>query len=198
MGHATFTYEYYENTGAPKGLSNAANVIHSTDAYILRCMHRRCNYDPVIVNTAYTALQQELDLRVNGYTIQIDGGQGDLFYYLTQYDRSGIADVVILPFIKSGYDTQYISDDHIKGLIHIIEMMLQHQPFELVTIHDAFKSHPNNVNWVRFHYKEILAELAESNLIEDLIRQITGHNYQFVKLSSDLGDKIRESEYALC
>jgi len=63
---------------------------------------------------------------------------------------------------------------------------------------DEFKAHANNVNWVRYHYKEILAELAESEILDDLISQITGNGYRFVKLSSDLGDKIRESEYALC
>lgn len=29
LDHATFTYEYYENQGSKKGLSNAANVVHS-------------------------------------------------------------------------------------------------------------------------------------------------------------------------
>ena len=43
LNHATFTYEFYENLGSKNGLSNAANLIHSVDAYILRNMHRRCN-----------------------------------------------------------------------------------------------------------------------------------------------------------
>ena len=46
MSHATFTYEYYINEGSESGLSNAANVIHSCDSYVLRCLVRRCNYDP--------------------------------------------------------------------------------------------------------------------------------------------------------
>ena len=29
LDHASFTYEYYENQGTKKGLSNAANVVHS-------------------------------------------------------------------------------------------------------------------------------------------------------------------------
>ena len=31
LDHATFTYEFYENVGQKKGLSNAANVVHSEE-----------------------------------------------------------------------------------------------------------------------------------------------------------------------
>jgi hypothetical protein len=49
LDHATFTYEFYENQGTKSGLSNAANLTHSVDAYVLRSMHRRCNYDRELV-----------------------------------------------------------------------------------------------------------------------------------------------------
>jgi hypothetical protein len=44
--------------------------------------------------------------------------------------------------------------------------MLEHKPFPLVTVHDEFKAHANNINQVRWHYKEILAEIADSNVLD--------------------------------
>jgi Ser/Thr protein kinase RdoA (MazF antagonist) len=63
---------------------------------------------------------------------------------------------------------------------------------------DDFKAHPNNINWVRYQYKEILAELADSNLLDDLLSQLHGVPGTFKKLSNNLGELIRESAYGLC
>lgn len=63
---------------------------------------------------------------------------------------------------------------------------------------DEFKAHPNNVNWVRWQYKEILADLADSYLLDDLLSQIHGKPGVFSKMSQTLGNKIRESAYGLC
>jgi hypothetical protein len=64
LDHATFTYEYYENVGSKSGLSNVANVVHSVDAYVLRCIHRRCNYDRTMVEKAKHILRAEVDRRI--------------------------------------------------------------------------------------------------------------------------------------
>lgn len=197
LNHATFSYTFYENQGSKTGLSNAANCIHSVDAYLLRCMHRRCNYDKPVVLQAYEAILSEQGLRLDGYTSQCDGTTGKLQYYIEQYERSAMADVVILSYIKDGYQTQYLSNSHLEALAAIIEGMLAYEPFELVTIHDAFKAHANNCNHVRYQYKEILAELAESNIIVDILSQIHGVKGTYPKLSNNLGDLIRNSNYAL-
>lgn len=63
---------------------------------------------------------------------------------------------------------------------------------------DEFKAHPNNINWVRWQYKEILADIADSNVLDDLLSQIFGMPVQFNRLSFNLGDQIREGEYGLC
>jgi hypothetical protein len=76
--------------------------------------------------------------------------------------------------------------------------MLQYQPFELVTVHDEFKAHPNNLNHVREQYRQILAEIADSNVLDDLLSQLYKSSVSFNKMSFNLGDLIRKSEYALC
>jgi len=70
--------------------------------------------------------------------------------------------------------------------------------YQLVTIHDCFGAFPNHMNKVRKHYIDILAEIAESNLLQDILREITGDDELIHrKMSYDLADKIRECEYAL-
>ena len=198
LDHATFTYEFYENMGSKKGRSLPANVVHSTDGYVLRCIHRRCNYNAVDVTTAYAALLSELQLRVDGYNTQIGPVQGTkLAYYIEQYERSGMADVVILPYIKDGHQTQYLGTEHMDKLVAVIQGMLQYQPFEVVGVHDEFKCHPNHMNHLRQQYINIFAELAESNILADILSQIHGTQGTYPKLSNNLGELIRNSNYSL-
>jgi DNA-directed RNA polymerase len=69
--------------------------------------------------------------------------------------------------------------------------------FRILTVHDAFFASPNKMNRVRFHYKEILAEIAESNLLSEILSEICDEPLEFTKFSLDLGSAIRESNYAL-
>lgn len=196
LDHATFTYEYYENLGQKSGLSNAANVTHSVDAYVLREMHRRCNHDREAIQAAATAIEIELINRSLGQQ-PVAGAKGKLQYYIDQYDRSTLASAVILPYLTQE-TTQHLSTAHLQTLMEIADGMLQHNPFELVTIHDEFKAHANNVNWVRWHYAEILAEIAASNLLDDILSQLHGTPGNFPKLSSNLPALIKQSNYGLC
>lgn len=197
LDHATFTYEYYDNEGSKKGLSNVANCIHSVDAYVLRAMHRRCNYDADMVNAASEVIEAEMLSRTLGSQADIGYASNKVAYYVEQYNRSTVSDVVILPHLTHT-NVCALSTEHLKALAVIIDGMLQYKPFPLVTVHDEFKAHANNINWVRWQYKEILAELADSNLLDDLLSQIMGEPGTFQKLSFNLGDQIRKSNYALC
>lgn len=69
--------------------------------------------------------------------------------------------------------------------------------FYIVTIHDGFKCHPNNMGRLRYWYRHHLARLAEMDIMEDLTFQLTGNIIPFTKLSSDLPELIRQSEYTL-
>ena len=203
LDHATFSYEFYENQGSKKGLSNVANLTHSMDAYILRSMHRRCNYDRDVIDEAGALIEIELIQRSmrDSLPLRIPKPEhcsgGKLAYYRDQYERSTVADVVILPYLNSE-SIQGLATAHIKALAVIVEGMQQYEPFELVTVHDEFKAHANNINHVRYQYKEILAEIAESNVLDDLLSQIHGVPGKFNKLSNNLGELIRGSAYGLC
>ena len=63
---------------------------------------------------------------------------------------------------------------------------------------DEFKAHANNINHVRWQYREILAEIADSNVLNDLLSQVYKMPMTFPKGTKDLGKQIRGSAYALC
>lgn len=197
LDHTTFTYEFYVNQGSKSGLSNVANVVHSVDAYVLRSMHRRCNYDTTVVEVAQNNIQFELACRKKPCCeVPFYQAETKVAYYVEQYKRSGMADAVILPYLKDG-QTIFLSTDHLKALEAITASMLAHKPFPVVTVHDEFKCGANHMNHLRQHYINIFAELAESNLLSDLLSQIHGTPGTFTKLSNNLGSLIRQSNYAL-
>ena len=197
LDHARFTYEFYENIGKKKGVSNAANMVHSVDAYVLREMHRRCNYDKTMLDQVSSYLVSEMTSRMTGHTQKPVDYSSDLGYFIEQWERSTLATAVILPYITL-QNAEQLPDDLLGQLLEIVNSMLKHKSFPLVTIHDEFKAHANYVDFVRSHYKDILAEIAESKLIDDLLSQIYGEAGSFPKLSSNLGSLIRQSNYALC
>ena len=199
LDHATFSYEFYENMGTEKGLSLIANTIHSVDAYVLRCMHRRCNYDREVMENAAMLIEMELIRRAIG--AQQDEGlfdiTGKVGYYVEQYERSNMPDVVVANHLDA-LSVQGLSTVHLKAISRIVNQMLEYKPFALITIHDEFKAHPSNVNHVRQNYINILADLADSNLLSDILSQIHGKPGTYQKLSNNLSTLIRSSEYGLC
>lgn len=197
LGHSTFTYEYSVNEGTNKGLSNAANLVHSVDAYVLRNIHRRCNYDREMVETVSDILWGELFMRQSELSIEDTPASSQMAYYIEQYNRSTVADPVIFSHITVD-SVKLISHTHLQTLFGITASMLEYYPFEVVTIHDEFRCHANNMNHLRQQYINILAELAESDLLSDLLSQLYGTNYPVHKLSNNLGTLIRGSNYALC
>jgi len=196
LDHATFTYEFYENLGARHGLSNAANVVHSMDAYVVREMHRRCNYDAEMVDQAFRAISKEKEARIQGESQQEPSPTGKVAYYMQQYERSTLTSVVILPYLGET-NVKYLSDAHLDSLKSMAATLLTYKPFALVTIHDEFKAHPNNLNTVRWQYRELMAEIAKSMVLDDLLSQVHGRPGVFPKMTYDLADHIRGSNYAL-
>lgn len=116
LDHATFTYQHEINEPMKKGVSLAANIIQSIDAYIAR---------------------------------------------------------------------QMVS-------------MAQEQGFELLTIHDSFWASPNHMQKVRQNYLNILMNIADSNLLQDILRQITNNpKLEYIKYCDNLSDYMKDSEYSL-
>ena len=197
LDHASFTYKLYENVGTKTGLSLAANVVHAIDGYIVREMHRRCNYSEFDVQFGILRIEHEMKLAILRKVRCPFTTIPEIDYYLKQYERSGVVNIAILPYISADSIIN-LPTKYLYKLVQILKSMLQYKPFEIVTVHDSFASHANNVNWVRWNYKEIMAEIAESNLLNDILTQINGIPCKFNMFSQGgLADKIRKSAYAL-
>lgn len=73
----------------------------------------------------------------------------------------------------------------------------QKQGFWLAPIHDCFYTSPNHMNQVRENYLTIMQWIARSNLVEDILTQISGRWQPYDKLSNTLDQHIAQAEYAL-
>lgn len=72
------------------------------------------------------------------------------------------------------------------------------QGFELLTIHDAFFASPNHMNKVRQNYLDILIRISKMDLLQSILREITGvAELVHTKCSNDLHLKMVDAEYAL-
>jgi hypothetical protein len=141
-------------------------------------------------------IEHELVARSVNIPAKWDEVTKEVIYYVNQYERSGMADIVILSHLVPG-DMGYLSTEHLKALAVIITGMVQYMPFEVITIHDEFKCHANNMNHLRQQYINVLAELADSNVLSDILGQLHGVSCTYTKLSSNLSTLIRNSNYAL-
>lgn len=196
LNHLTFTTNIEENIGSERGVSLVANVIHSLDAYLLRNVVRRCNYNPKMIKNKLSILKRTQELRERGELTE-ETPTGKLADHLEVTNYMALIDTAILPLVTAKTANQ-LADWHISTLIRIMEDMLKYKPAQVITVHDAFRCHPNSGDVVRYWYKEIMAELAESNVLNCIMMQITGNDPHYPKLSNNLADDIRNSNYAIC
>lgn len=201
LGGSSFTYQYTEYRPLPQGhkdaKSNPANVVHSIDAYVVRSIQRRCNYDKAQVQAAYALIQEELACRTVKQPPTGVHKSGAIAYYCDLYSRHQVADAVILPHLTS-QQIKHLDTDHLEKLGSIIESMLCYEPFEVVTVHDEFKCHPNNMNYLRSQYINIMCDLAEGTVLNSIMTDLMGKPVQYNKIKHDLSEKIAHSNYALC
>lgn len=71
----------------------------------------------------------------------------------------------------------------------------QHKPL--------FKCHPNNMNYVRYWYKEVLAQMVECNVLKYMMEQLPNGRVEYVRhfqqdFRKEVANFIRNSNYAIC
>ena len=194
LAHHKFSTSYKVNRPQKRGVSLAANVTHSIDAYLLRSVLRRTNYNKRRVERALKLLIDE-QTKTNRTPIN----QNDKLRMSDKEERFNFTNMVDALTLESvnKHTIGYLSMAHINRLAALATEMLNHKPFETLTVHDAFRTHANNCNRVRYWYKELLAELCESTILQDILNQITGSEGKFLKYSRDMATYIRASNYTL-
>lgn len=197
LNHATFTTYIDINQGTEKGLANVANTIHSIDGYLLRSVIRRAAFDKNAVEAAVRLIDTELSLRALG-GIQAHGEPcEELQNMINIYNASKMLDVSIINCITA-QNIGLVTTTHLTKLVVTLTKMLELGSSPVITVHDSFGAHPNHCDTVRYWYKEIMAELAESDILQFIVGQITKSPVKYIKKSNNLADLIRNSNYAIC
>lgn len=170
-GMGSFTHIVEENVTKEKGKEGtkalAGRVAHAFDSMIVAEIVRRCNYDPK---------------EVEGIHREAMAGKGGM--EVKQFMGTNMM------------GTQHNLDTQGQRIVERTAKMLSYQPFEVLSTHDEFSCLPSKMNIVRYWYKEILAELAESKALEDVFEQITGR-IPLIGKDKELAATIRNSNYCL-
>lgn len=172
-----------------KGLG--PNLIHSIDGMIVREMYRRCSYDSKTI----TRIKDLLFIGPAGFKSwgKKDGKSAEMVKTLwNHYKTTGFLSVRILDYLYE--DTIALVDTVI---IDELVRTLPKQPFEMVSVHDCFRVHPNYGNDLRRQYQYILADLNDSTLLKSLCSQVAGRKLNIKKTGQLTRQTILASNYCL-
>lgn len=173
---STFTHRVYREGKNPFYVAVVANVTHATDSLIIRELKRRAGTNRDKLQAVYDYLGSI-------------GVVPDL--YATEK-------FVSLRKIETYRDEPRAIQ---QKLMAIIEQVLDYPAYDVVCVHDEIKASPVHMNNVRELYKEILAEIAESDMLQDILRQLYNDSALVYIKEGDgnlLAKTIREnSQYAL-
>lgn len=187
LNHHKFKTSYKTNMGSKSGISLPANVTHSVDAYVLRTLLRKCSYHAPTLKKCKKLLTESMELPVAVCESPLLG-----LYYSTN-----IVDPVWFEYMDEELALSIPKELKVK-LLAMIEDITQFKSFPVLTVHDDFRIHSNNGDALRYHFRNIMADLADSTLLEHMLSMITGKKLKYKKLSNNLGSLIRESIYGIC
>ena len=177
------------NEPTEKGRCLCANMVHSIDGMIVREMTARCSYNKKHINY----LKKILNTGV--YYLEKNN---DKHSYMVErlwklYEDTGYLSARILKYLNHK-NLSLVDRETIQDLIST----LPEEPFDMVWVHDCAKIHPNYGNDVRLQYNLQLALIAKSNLLQYLLKQITGVDIEVIDKYPNMYQEILEAEYALC
>ncbi|TKW65187.1 MAG: hypothetical protein DI616_15785 [Paracoccus denitrificans] len=136
LDDTSFTHYYHINEGTERDLKLVANVTHSFDAYLLRSLVRRCNYDPAVIRKARQVLLDEHGARCRGEAMEqnLAGAVTLAHRLIARWGRCEVPDARLLDYVTAD-DAQYMDFRHIEQMIRICEEMLSWPSFHVVTVH---------------------------------------------------------------
>ena len=189
IGEPTFIYQHDVNTPTEKGRFLHANVTHSIDGYIVRELTARCDYNAGQLRSAEILLLRRLQKNITSR-------EGVMLYAEQMWHKHKALSIEGIECINT-WSINEMGKEYCEALLVLVRELLRRPAFKVTTIHDEFKCHPNYMNWVRQTYIDLLAELAESNVLDDILSDVAQKEMSIEKLSTDLADDIRKAEYPL-
>jgi len=150
--NVVFGYAYKTLITREKGLEMAANVVHSVDAYVARELIYRASFASEDLLGLLPAIEVAL-------AAANTNNEGKVFSLHTLMNTPKHA----WPLLGKSF---------LQKAWNYLKAMPNRPAFTVITIHDDFKCHPNYLHWVKWLYIEILAEIADSSLIKQIIEEI--------------------------
>jgi hypothetical protein len=171
----SYTFRHKINKGQEKGVSLAADVTHSIDGLIVSEMQARCNYE-------VEHLEYKKDL---------------IEFYIEDthiYARDRFPSLGKLDYLDADNISEFTEND-LAQMLELINLSLAYKSFPVVTIHDAYKCHANNIERLREAHRRIMWDLYNSDLMFDIIEQITGVRHKNAPFDQSVADAILEADY---
>lgn len=91
----------------------------------------------------------------------------------------------------------YVAREMVRRMKEPCAKFNRNYPAFITSIHDAFGTHPNNAEEMTWHYTNIMCELNDSDLLKDIMSQISGKSMLSIKKNTLTNDMIRASIYKL-
>lgn len=168
-----FGYSYKSLIAKDKGLELAANIVHSVDAYVARELIYRAHCGRVgepeqLLSTLNNAINHSNDNSTNSSVFSLHKLMN------TPVNKWSLLDKGFLNKAKAYLDK--------------VDTM---PSFDVIAVHDDFKCHPNYLQWVKFLYIEIIADIADSELIKEILEEVNPEIKYKYSRNTKLAEKIR-------
>jgi|TARA_R110000744_G_scaffold204690_1_gene323476 hypothetical protein len=168
-----FTHLYSENKANKYSVAIVANIVHSVDGFITREFNLRTNHK---------GTQQALE------NVQ------EAMLYAPDLAWEGVPS--ISRALNCNPTTLYPLKE-LKALKSLLESLIKYPAFETYVVHDKFFSSPVHMQRVREVIHGIYVDIANSNLLSEILNEITGEDVEFTKITQDLSTHMTDAEYIL-
>lgn len=193
-GNIEVVIPYTANEPVKKGREYPANVTHSVDAYVLREITARCDYDPDIIERARYALTNPAK--------ECRQPNGIIKQFIEIFEKTNMVSLAIAEYL-SDVNTYMLPTRMRKALIALIQDVQQYRPFHIATTHDCFRAHPNHMHRVTYWYNQLLGEILNGTLLQSIVDELTGGtmiapvNQLDAKTHTEFLQAILDNEYSL-
>lgn len=191
-----FTY-HYEQTGT-KAVGDlgtkmlAARVTHSYDAYVLREVNARCDYN----KEQFILAKDAIKAYVRGESQT--GTDINLKRLERLSDKFKQVSIKGVDHIQRGF-LHGISKTYLLRLLDLINKSIEYKSTKLKLIHDGFGALPSGVNGLKTHYNNVCVDSYMSDWLMVIIEQLTGQDYRkFIEPPKpEVAKQIANNKYAI-
>jgi len=155
-------------------------IIHSTDALVAAEVINRANYDKFALMRAHEIIKDEMANRTE------------------DVPERRFARMMCINVVENiGDNVETLTWTELENAEALCRTMLSKKTFQVITIHDAYRSLANYSKSMKNLYNEVLADINDSDLMADILTQIVG--YELEVETGDLDSmEILEAKYSLC